>query len=211
MAAVKKLHMFWAQGADKLPDLFKRNLDQWDRVLPEGWMIKVWDIESASEKWDDFAKLTDRCAHHATRCDITQTRVMRDIGGVFVGTDAKPAAGFDKFLSLIDVVDSNLVVDVANGCVMNCLAYSDGKNVDFWDCAVKHQLREGGKKLEDPNIHWATGPGCFWEVFKAHQWPLHITSIKKAYTHHWKKSWPYNIDAYVDPGYAASWHPKKKN
>lgn len=207
MAAVKKIHVTWAQGEDQLPERFRDNLNNWLAALP-GWELVVWDIPAACKNWPDFAKYQHHCFHHATRSDLIQTRVLRDIGGLYIGTDSAPAGGFHEFVSMLDHIDSHLVVDPANSSAMNCLAYSDGKNVDFWDCAANHQIRDNGKVLGMSNVHCATGPGCLWQAYTAHQWAMNLSSIRKAYTHHWKDYWGHNDAAYVNPGYAASWHKR---
>lgn len=202
----KTIHVTWAQGESELPMKFRQNLDLWEKALPD-WELEIWDIEKASARWEDFKKHHGRCFHHATRSDLIQTRVMRDIGGIYIGTDSKPALGLPRFIELIETVNEAIVLDLRGNAAMNCLSFSRGGGSDFWSCAVNHQMRENCGKLGQKDVHWATGPGCLWEALKAHNWSIHMIPMREAYTHHWAKGrYPRNPDAYCDPGYAASWH-----
>ncbi len=203
---VKKLHMTWAQGSNNLPEKFSNNIELWKSFLPD-WEVIIWDIESASKQWDDFSEFQDRCAHHATRSDLIQSRVLRDIGGLYIGTDSVPLKNLNEYINILsNITTGTVVVDFRHSIVMNCLAYSAGNNNDFWGGVVRHQLRGNGNVLSNPNVHWATGPGCISEVFFNGDYNLVAISAKQAYTHNWIDTWNYNLEAYIDPGYAASWH-----
>lgn len=203
---VKKLHMTWAQGSNDLPEKFFNNIELWKSFLPD-WEVIIWDIESASKQWDDFSEFQGRCAHHATRSDLIQSRVLRDIGGLYIGTDSVPLKNLHEYISILNnITTGTVVVDFRHSIVMNCLAYSVGNNNDFWGGVVRHQLRGNGGILSNPNVHWATGPGCISEVFFNGDYNLVGISAKQAYTHNWIDTWNYNLEAYIDPGYAASWH-----
>jgi mannosyltransferase OCH1-like enzyme len=200
----RTVHFTWAQGYAALPPPYRKNLELWQAALPN-WTIKVWDIEQASERWPDFARIQHRCFHHATRSDIIQSRVMRDIGGIYVGTDTRPMPGLQRFVSMLEHIPESLVVDPKEKAVMNCLSYTRQPGSRFWDCAVNHQMRNECGRLGESNVHWATGPGCLWEVLRAHCWSTHMIPIREAYSHHWCGHYPRNEDAFVDPGYACSW------
>jgi mannosyltransferase OCH1-like enzyme len=203
---IKKLHMTWAQGVSNLPEKFLNNIQAWKNFLPD-WEIIVWDIESASKQWDDFSKFQERCAHHATRSDLIQSRVLRDIGGLYIGTDAAPLNNIYQYINILNTITTaTIVVDFRHSIVMNCLAYSVGNNNDFWDSVAHHQLRGDGSVLSNSNVHWATGPGCISEVFFNGDYNLVAISAKQAYSYNWLDSWSYNTNAYIDPGYASSWH-----
>ena len=200
----KTIHVTWAQGEDKLPAKFRANLDLWQAALPD-WKLQIWDIPQACERWDDFSKIEGKCYHHATRSDLIQSRVMRDIGGIYIGTDSTPAGGLHLFIKLIESIQESIVTDIKVGAAMNCLSFSRGSGSKFWSCVVNHQMRNNCGRLGDKNVHWSTGPGCIWEALKAYPWPVHMIPIMEAYTHHWNGSYKKNPDAYCNPGYAASW------
>jgi mannosyltransferase OCH1-like enzyme len=200
----KTIHATWAQGENNLPAKFRENLDMWQAAMP-GWTLHIWDTVQACERWEDFSSIERKCYHHATRSDLIQARVMRDIGGIYIGTDSTPAAGLPRFLNLIESVRESIVVDLKGAAAMNCLAFSRGGGSKFWSCVVNHQMRDNCARLGDRNVHHATGPGCMWGALKAHQWGVHMIPMMEAYTHHWNGSYPKNPDAYCNPGYAASW------
>lgn len=200
----RTIHATWAQGEDAMPEKFRRNLDMWRAAMPD-WDLHVWDTRQAIDRWEDFGRIEKKCYHHATRSDLIQSRVLRDIGGIYIGTDSTPAAGLPRYVRLIESVEEAIVTDIRVGAAMNCLAFSRGGGSKFWSCVANHQMRGNNARLGDRNVHSATGPGCIWEALKAHQWPVHMIPMMEAYTHHWNGSYRRNPDAYCDPGYAASW------
>lgn len=211
MATVKKLHAFWAQGANKLPEKYRANLDLWREALPDDWEVVVWDTATASERWQDFADVEARCFHHATRSDLVHARILRDIGGVLVGTDSRPARGLPRFLDLVGSIESHAVIDLSQPAIMNDLSYSDGVEVDFWAAVAAFQLRDGGGHLGSEAVSRATGPVCMFQVFSRGDWKLTVSTLRQAYTHSWdirrvdQNKLRYNSNAYCDPGYASSW------
>lgn len=199
---VKIIHQVWVQGEKALPKQFMDNRELWSKAFPE-FELKLWDEESATLQWPDFARVKGRCYHHATRADLILARAIRDFGGLATGTDCTP----NNVEALRKAMSENqaFVVRVEGRPeVSNGLQWSAGPQHPFWKCVCNHQLRGKGVHLSSPKVNRATGPRCYMEAFSAYPWGLTAIPASTAYTHDWKKGWS-NKDAMINPGYAASW------
>lgn len=201
----KVIHQVWVQGERALPEPFKENRRRWKADFPDYEMV-LWDEESAAKQWPEYAEVSKRCHHHATRADLILARAIRDFGGIATGTDCSPnnSASFRDFLC---VADSMLVITPGRKEISNGLQWSANPNHPFWECVCKHQLREGGKYLSSANVPAATGPGCYMEAFQARKWDLFLVTATRAFTTDWAGSWQ-NRAAFINAGYAASWTKK---
>lgn len=198
----KKLHQVWVQGERELPDAYRENRRLWASALPEFELI-LWDEKSASEQWPDFAAVSARCFHHATRADLILARAIRDFGGLATGTDCRPNNP-SKLLALMEVVEAFLVLTPGRQEISNGLQWSARAGHPFWSCVCNHQLRNSGAHLGRASVSSATGPKCYHHAFHARMWDLHLVTAPAAFTRDWKNAWK-NPDALIDPGFAASW------
>lgn len=201
----KLIHQVWVQGEASLPDKFQQNRSLWKKEFPDFTMV-LWDEDTASRMWPDYAEVSERCHHHATRADLILARAVRDYGGLATGTDCTPnnVTSFRKF---IDIADSMLVITPGRKEISNGLQWSSGTHHPFWECVCKHQLREGGRHLSNSDVPFATGPGCYMDAFRARKWDLFLVTATKAFTTDWAGTWR-NPDAFIHAGYAASWMNK---
>lgn len=201
----KVLHQVWIQGESELPEAYRQNRQRWAKELP-GWKMILWDGEMAKSQWPDFAEVDDLCYHHATRCDLILARAQRDFGGLAMGTDVTPANTLN-LLQWLECNETLVVVNVAGKSASNGISYFQKPNHPFITCVCRHQLRDR-QLLSSPNVWRSTGPGCWYQVLNAHPWNLSLCTDARAYTRYYSTG-PTGCDiAFVDPGYAGSWHKK---
>ncbi len=196
------IHQVWIQGAENLPDAFKKNRDLWQEAFPDFKMM-LWDQNSASRQWPDFEKVSDKCFHHATRADLILARAVRDFGGLATGTDCRPN-NIMKLRQITNTLENFIVLTPGRPEISNGLQWSATPGHPFWKCVCNHQLRSNGEHLGRKSVSSATGPKCYHEVFSARFWQLHVITAPLAFTRDWNGGWE-NPNALIDPGFAASW------
>lgn len=198
---VKILHQVWIQGGDELPEEYQKNRQLWRDSLPKDWEMKLWDEQAARERWADYAEVSDKCFHHATRCDLILARAQRDIGGLSCGTDVIPL-NVPDLMKWVELNDTLVIVNAAAKSCSNGLSYFGNTNHPFLNCLCRHQLRDGGKYLGSKNVWMSTGPGAWYQAFVAHRWNLSLVTDSRVYG----KVGDINPKSFVDPGCAGSWH-----
>ena len=199
----KVLHQVWVQGEDNLPDDFRRNRELWRQDL-EGFEMILWDNAMACERWPDYAAIQHLCSHHAMRADLILARALRDIGGVTTGTDVIPN-NIPNFLDYIGCNDTMIVANPSGRSASNGLSYFKHTGHPFIKCVCNHQLRDISL-LSSRNVWAVTGPRCWWEALVAHHWDLNIATDMRAFTKLYSDKEVRNKLAWVDAGYAGSWH-----
>lgn len=198
------LHQVWIQGEDALPEKFRKNREMWRSMLPGDWEMILWDNEKAKKQWPEYARVESKCYHHATRADLILARCIRDIGGLATGTDAQPLNP-GPMLRFLEIAPTMVVIDPRAKELSNGLVWSANPGHPFFKCVCNHQLRKDGSLLCSKSVASATGPGCYNEAFLAHRWDLCCVTVNHAYDRHWTEKKRVNPDAWIDPGYAASW------
>jgi len=201
---MKILHQVWVQGEDELPEAYQENRKKWKEALPDDWEMILWDDQMARDRWPIYNEVSDLCSHHAMRCDIILALALRDIGGVTTGTDVIPR-NLQGFLDFISVADTMVLINPKDHSCSNGLVWMKETNNPMIQCLCKHQIRNRAR-LKDKNVWAVTGPRAWWEAAVARRWSLHFVADSVAYTRMWKDRDDTNIDGWVDPGYAASWH-----
>jgi hypothetical protein len=204
--SVKILHQVWVQGEENLPLPFKQNREKWRSELTDEWEMILWDDESASEKWPEFKAVTKICNCHAMRADIILALALRDIGGVATGTDVAPN-NIPDFLRFISATDTMVIINPSGKACSNGLVWMANPKNPLMDCLCRHQLRDR-KLLEKGNVWQITGPKAWWEAVNARMWDLTMVTDRKAYTKLYSEKKVGNPKAWVDAGYAGSWHKK---
>jgi len=203
---IKILHQVWVQGEDELPEEFKKNREKWRNELPDDWEMVLWDNESASQKWPRFKEVTDRCNCHAMRADLILALALRDIGGVATGTDVIPN-NIPDFLKFIEATDTMVITHPKGKSCSNGLVWMAKPQHPLMKCVCNHQLRDKNM-LSSGNVWHVTGPGAWWGAVSAHMWDLTMVMDRKAYTKLYREKTVGNPKAWVDAGYAGSWHKK---
>lgn len=203
--SVKILHQVWVQGEEDLPEDFRRKRRVWRDTLPESWEMILWDGEMAKKQWPDYAEVESLCSHHAMRADLILARCLRDLGGLVTGTDVEPNKP-EGLLTFIENFPTMVLVDPHEPQVSNGLVWSEEPRHPFIECVCRHQLRDK-RILKDRNVSKITGPECWWDALKAKKWDLCLATTTHAYTSQWRKGYPVNHNAWVDPCYASSWNP----
>jgi len=201
---MKVLHQVWIQGENELPEAYRGNRERWRQALPCDWEMILWNRNSASERWPEYARIAEKCSHYAMEADIILALALRDIGGVATGTDVVPVNLAD-FLAFIEVTDTMIVTNPMIGSCSNGLVWMKNPGHPLMDCVCRHQLRDDAL-LGDKNVWKVTGPRAWWEAVKARMWDLTMVTDRKAYTRCYGEKGTQSATAWVDPGYAGSWH-----
>ncbi len=200
----KILHQVWVQGEDYLPLEFVKNREAWRSVLPDGWEMILWDDQKARRQWDDYDAVSNTCSHHAMRADLILARAQRDFGGLAMGTDVVPHKTDGLWVWCAN--NSSLVVcNIQGRSASNGVSWFAQPQHPFIKCVCLHQLRNRAL-LRDKNVWRVTGPGCWYEALSRHHWDICMVSDKHAYTHLYSDKKITNDSAWVNPGYAGSWH-----
>lgn len=201
---IKILHQVWIQGAADLPQPFRDNRAAWRAALPDDWEMRLWDNAAACAQWADYAEVQATCSHHAMRADLILARALRDFGGLATGTDVIPK-NIPNLLQWLECNETLVIANPPAKSASNGLVYMGRTGHPFICCVCRHQLRDR-KRLRDPDVWRVTGPGCYWEALAAHQWDLAMATDLRAYSTVFRKPDTGNPLAWVDPGYAGSWH-----
>ena len=138
------------------------------------------------------------------RADIILALALRDIGGVATGTDVIPN-NIPDFLQFIDATDTMVINNPKGKACSNGLVWMAEPNHPLLQCVCKHQLRDPNL-LQNGNVWQITGPKAWWEAVKAREWNLTMVTDRKAYTRMYSEKKASNPHAWVDAGYAGSWH-----
>lgn len=200
----KFIHLCWIQGADQLPAEYKANVQRWKAAFPDRTVL-VWDNAMACERWVDYRHVQETCSHHAMRADLILARALRDFGGLATGTDVvllNPA----PLASWLMNNDTLLIVNPCDHACSNALvAMPEGHP---FISAVCEDQWANLSKFHLPQVQMITGPGLYYQVFRQRHWALAMVTDTLIYDHLWGQP-VHNPNAWVNPGYAASWHPKK--
>jgi hypothetical protein len=202
---MKLLHQVWVQGEDQLPEEYQANRAKWAAALPDGWKMELWDDARAKAQWPDYAAVADQCSAHAMRADLILARAQRDFGGLAMGTDVAPHKPEGLF-AWCEWNTSLVVCNIKGRSASNGVSWFSAPNHPFISCVCRHQLRDASL-LRNRNVWAITGPGAWYEALSRHHWDICMVSDKHAYTRLTIRSKTItNDEAWVDPGYAASWH-----
>lgn len=201
----RTLHQVWIQGEAQLPSAYADNRRKWMQELP-GWNFILWDNAAACSRWPEYAAVQERCSHHAMRADLILARALRDFGGMSTGTDVVPN-NIPNLLAWLAANDSLVIANIAGKSASNGLAYFSEPNHPFISCVCRHQFRDLNL-FTNPNVWAVTGPGCWWQALASRMWNLSLATDDRAYTRLHMNEVVTNPTAWVDPGYAGSWHRK---
>ncbi len=199
------IHHCWVQGAAALPAAYAENIAQWRQEFP-GATFRLWDHEQAARQWSDYRALQGRCSHHAMRADLIQARALRDFGGLCAGTDARlvnPA----KLRAWLQLHDTLVIANMSTISVSNDVAYFREPGHPYIQQVCRAQVARP-EALTDRRVDLITGPQCWGRVLHSRSWDLCIATMAHAYTHQFHTPLDRNPNAWIDPGYAASWHWK---
>lgn len=202
----KILHQFWGQGAAAFPHVEARAA--WEAALP-GWELHLWDAASAVAEFPDLEDAFPRCVTYATKADLTLARAMGRFGGLMTGAESRPvnAAGLRDRLA----VDRGFIVSHhqqdQGRLQFSCFAFAPRPGLPFFPRLAALQMRHGGACLPCGNAARATGPvawGAAWRDGEG----LEIIDDRTAFVRRWDDKATHYPNAWVDPGYAASWRCK---
>lgn len=80
----KILHFVWIQGADDMPDEYRRCVESWGRLHRVGWMTTIWDRSSLQWVDNSWIWMID---NPTVQSDVARIEIIRRFGGVYLDCD----------------------------------------------------------------------------------------------------------------------------
>lgn len=96
MRIPKVIHLCWFSG-DEYPDIIKKCIDSWRRVLPD-FEIKIWTKEMALETNILYVKEAISVRKWAFAADVIRLWAVYHEGGVYMDSDIYILQRFDAFI-----------------------------------------------------------------------------------------------------------------
>lgn len=96
MAIPKVIHYIWL-GGEKMPDLLKRCIDSWHKIMPD-YEIKKWDESNIPINDYPFMKESYMAKKYAFTSDMARYMILYQHGGLFFDCDVEVLKPFDPFL-----------------------------------------------------------------------------------------------------------------
>ena len=92
----KIIHCCWL-GNNPKPDLVKKCIASWKKVLPD-WQIMEWSEENSAQVENNFFKKALQYKKWAFAADYLRLWVLNEYGGIYLDTDMEVIKPLDKFL-----------------------------------------------------------------------------------------------------------------
>ena len=93
----KIIHYCWFSG-EPYPDLVKRCLRSWQRVLPE-YKLRLWDDKSFDFDSVSFVREAMAAKKYAFAADYIRLYALYTEGGIYLDSDVEVLKSFDSFLN----------------------------------------------------------------------------------------------------------------
>ncbi len=93
----KIIHYCWF-SSDPYPDLVKRCLRSWQRLLPE-YKLRLWDADSFDFNSVPFVKEAMAAKKYAFAADYIRLYALYTEGGIYLDSDVEVFKSFDPFLN----------------------------------------------------------------------------------------------------------------
>lgn len=93
----KIIHYCWF-SSDPYPDLVKRCLRSWQRLLPE-YKLRLWDADSFGFNSVPFVKEAMAAKKYAFAADYIRLYALYTEGGIYLDSDVEVFKSFDPFLN----------------------------------------------------------------------------------------------------------------
>lgn len=93
----KTIHYCWISG-DKKPDLIRRCMDTWQKVMPD-YQVKCWDKSSIQECNIPFVQEAISVGQYPAAADYIRLYALYYEGGIYLDSDIEVLRPFDSFLS----------------------------------------------------------------------------------------------------------------
>ena len=93
----KVIHYCWF-GRGEMPDLYKRCIASWKKVLPE-YEIKCWNEDTFDINSNQYVKDAYENRKFAFVTDYVRLYVLYNYGGVYMDTDVEAVQPLDRFLN----------------------------------------------------------------------------------------------------------------
>lgn len=107
MRIPKVIHLCWFSG-DEYPDIIKKCIDSWRRVLPD-FEIKIWTKEMALETNILYVKEAISVRKWAFAADVIRLWAVYHEGGVYMDSDIYILQRFDAFMKNKLVFSKNIM------------------------------------------------------------------------------------------------------
>ncbi len=92
----KIIHYCWFGGGEK-PQSFQRCLKSWKQCCPD-FTIKEWNEDNAHPYFESFTKDALRKRNYAFAADAVRTKVLYELGGIYLDTDMLLLKSIDPLL-----------------------------------------------------------------------------------------------------------------
>ncbi|BCU77659.1 hypothetical protein [Luteolibacter sp. LG18] len=195
------IHWCWVQGAEVLPETFRKNLAAWRAILPEDFVLVGWDHRSGSAAFPFYAEHADRMSHPAMRADLILLHAQVHLGGLVIGTDMRPNRGAPLFERMRR--GSGFLVKDRRGHFYNGMSYAPRP----WEppfAEILQQILMAPERFTEPYVPGATGPMRWTSILGGMDHGLDVLSETDVWTRSYWESAGARPDAWVDPGFAAS-------
>lgn len=93
----KTIHYCWFSG-DPYPDLVKRCLHSWQRMLPD-YKLRIWDANSFDFDSVPYVKEGMAAKRWAVASDYVRLYALYTEGGIYLDSDVEVFKSFDIFLN----------------------------------------------------------------------------------------------------------------
>ncbi len=147
----KTIHGFWFSGDEK-PDLYKKCLDSWHRVLP-GYEIIEWNKDNYDWHKHPFLEQAIEREAWAFASDFARLDVLYEYGGFYLDMDVEVFKPFDDLLgnSAVLSFSNHILIDLA---VMGAAKHNGlvKKMMDVYDHIPVPEDRKGFAKCFQPTL-----------------------------------------------------------
>lgn len=93
----KTIHYCWFSG-DPYPDLVKRCIRSWERIMPE-YQLRIWDGNSFEFDSVPFVREAMAAKKYAFAADYVRLYALYTEGGIYLDSDVEVFKSFDPFLN----------------------------------------------------------------------------------------------------------------
>lgn len=183
--ANRVIHYIWAQGADKIPEKFIRNIEDMYNYNKATWQIRIWNCEDlyqlASMYSPVLEKIFYKLPHMHQRIDLGRYLILFFHGGLSMDTDIRPLKPLDtldiweKPQLIVGEINMNQMEKMILTKTLICPAVNNAVIYarDIHHIILKTLLDEMIKVCNTDNnltnadtesVLWTTGPTIFSQI-----------------------------------------------
>lgn len=184
-SANKTIHYIWAQGVDKIPDKFKRNIEDMYKYNKDTWKIKIWDekdLYALARLYSPVLKhIFYKLPHMHQRIDLGRYLILFYHAGLSMDTDVvclKPLDTLDiweKRTLIVGEINMNqmekmiLTKTLTCPAVNNAIIYSRDTGHVVLKVILDKMIEACNAdnnlvNTDTDSILWTTGPTIFSQI-----------------------------------------------